>query len=88
MDLKPSQTTIYVEPTGREADAANDGWSRAQWKVIRTEIVEPGDVVLLRPSDRIPADGYGVRDQGHVNESTVTGESQPVDDKNDSLLKF
>ena len=36
-----------------------------------------GDVVVCRPGDRIPADGAIVRGEAEVDESLVTGESQP-----------
>ncbi len=37
-----------------------------------------GDVVLVRPGARIPADGEVVEGRADVDESMVTGESQPV----------
>jgi len=49
----------------------------------RTETVSvgdlaPGDVVLVRPGGRIPADGEIVDGTAEVDESMVTGESRPV----------
>lgn len=38
----------------------------------------PGDVVVLRPGARVPADGEIVDGQGSLDESTITGESMPV----------
>ena len=40
--------------------------------------LETGQVVLVRPGDRIPADGEIVEGAGGVDESPVTGESVPV----------
>jgi Cd2+/Zn2+-exporting ATPase len=45
--------------------------------VAATELV-PGDVVIVRPGDRIPADGKIISGTGGVDESPVTGESMPV----------
>lgn len=37
-----------------------------------------GDIVVVRPGDRIPADGNVIGGEGDVDESPVTGESVPV----------
>lgn len=38
----------------------------------------PGDRVILRPGARVPVDGRVVTGSGHIDESTVTGESASV----------
>ena len=38
----------------------------------------PGDLVILRPGARVPVDGRVTLGSGHLDESTVTGESAPV----------
>jgi Cd2+/Zn2+-exporting ATPase len=40
-----------------------------------------GDVIRIRPGDNVPADGEIVAGQGSLNQSTITGESLPVDKK-------
>ena len=42
------------------------------------EDVEPGDIVLVRPGEKIPVDGEIVDGSSSVDESMVTGESLPV----------
>ena len=46
---------------------------------VPIEDLAPGDVVIVRPGDRIPVDGAVVAGQSAVDESTVTGEAIPVD---------
>ena len=37
-----------------------------------------GDIVLVRPGARVPADGRVIDGEAHVDESMITGESRPV----------
>ncbi len=41
--------------------------------------VKVGDVIIIKPGEKIPTDGIVVRGQSSVDESMVTGESLPVD---------
>jgi Cu2+-exporting ATPase len=40
--------------------------------------LRPGDVVLVRPGARVPADGLIIDGEAELDESMVTGESRPV----------
>lgn len=45
---------------------------------VRVDDLAIGDVVVVRPGDRIPSDGKVVVGSSEVNEAPVTGESAPV----------
>ncbi|MDX1531630.1 MAG: heavy metal translocating P-type ATPase, partial [Rhodothermales bacterium] len=49
------------------------------WVEVPLEAVGPGDVFAVRPGDRLPLDGRVVRGQSDVDQSTLTGESVPVE---------
>ncbi len=46
---------------------------------VPVEEVVPGDVVLVRPGERIPVDGIVADGDSAVDESMLTGESRPVE---------
>jgi Cu2+-exporting ATPase len=47
-------------------------------ETVRIDDLEVGDVVLVRPGARVPADGTIVDGSADVDESMITGESTPV----------
>jgi Cu2+-exporting ATPase len=47
-------------------------------EVVSLADLSVGDVVLVRPGGRVPADGEIVRGEVEVDESMITGESKPV----------
>ncbi len=48
---------------------------------IETEEVVPGDIVLVRPGEKIPVDGVLMEGSSAIDESMLTGESLPVEKK-------
>lgn len=47
--------------------------------VLPVEELVAGDVVRVRPNERLAADGFVILGQSSVNQAPVTGESMPVD---------
>ncbi|KAF2846908.1 copper-transporting ATPase-like protein [Plenodomus tracheiphilus IPT5] len=98
MSLAPSMATIYADPIA--AAKAAEGWdvedeklgrssvdgNAAEERAIATELIEVGDVVILRPGDKIPADGTVIRGESYLDESMVTGEAMPILKKKGAVL--
>lgn len=93
MSLTPSMTTIYEDPIaaakladGWTSTDPSDGSKPAlasedasvNQRIIPTELIQVGDVVLLRPGDKVSADGVILRGESFVDESMITGEALPI----------
>lgn len=50
-----------------------------QMNVVAIEDLKPGDLLLVKPGELIPADGVVYRGSSFINQSSITGESMPVD---------
>ncbi len=46
---------------------------------LPTEMIQVGDIVIVRPGEKIPVDGLVIEGHSAVDESMVTGESIPVE---------
>ncbi|WP_159517161.1 copper-translocating P-type ATPase [Sunxiuqinia indica] len=54
---------------------------------VKVDQLEKDDLVLVRPGEKIPVDGFIVEGESNINQSMVTGESQPVKkSKNDEVI--
>jgi len=62
------------------ADGAEPSAGVAE-KEVPIEEVKVGDVMIVRPGEKIPADGIVVSGRSSVDESMATGESMPVSKK-------
>ncbi|OXV05716.1 hypothetical protein Egran_06516 [Elaphomyces granulatus] len=94
MSLAPSMATIYNDPIAAEKAAEEwyaSGTSAesksfveaaqtrgAGQKAIPSELMQIGDIVILRPGDRVSADGIVIRGESYVDESMITGEAIPI----------
>lgn len=52
-------------------------------KKVKVEDLKKGDIIVVRPGDRIAADGVIVDGYSAINQASITGEAIPVDKKKD-----
>jgi Cu+-exporting ATPase len=58
---------------------ARSGGNAADEQDVPAAALRPGDVVAVRPGERMPADGEILTGRSSVDESLLTGEAMPVD---------
>ncbi len=46
---------------------------------VRTESLKANDIILVKPGEKVPADGLITEGESYLNESMLTGESKPVE---------
>ncbi|MEQ8820404.1 MAG: heavy metal translocating P-type ATPase [Sumerlaeia bacterium] len=66
--------TALMDLAAKKARVRREGEERE----IAAEDIAPGDVMIVRPGEKIPTDGEVLSGESSVDESMLTGESAPV----------
>ena len=54
---------------------------------VKTDTLKAGDIILIKPGEKIAADGEIIEGRSNINESMLTGESKPIEkDINDKVI--
>jgi P-type Cu2+ transporter len=61
-------------------------WMSGEFMDMPVADLKAGNVVLVRPGEKIPSDGVVIEGESYVNESLLTGESKPVEKKRTSKV--
>ncbi|MBX0296228.1 heavy metal translocating P-type ATPase [Haloarcula nitratireducens] len=75
MDRARNSLTELMDLSPDEATVVRDG----EEVTVPVDSVEVGDIVAVRPGEKIPMDGTVVEGESAVNQAPITGESVPVD---------
>jgi P-type Cu+ transporter len=80
LDLKP-RTARVVRPIIKEGNNAELKMVSKEFKEIEIplEQIQEGDLMIVRPGERVPTDGIVIDGTSSIDESAITGESIPVD---------
>lgn len=60
--------------------------SDGQVEDIKLEALKKEDIILIKPGEKVPADGIIVEGSSYLNESMLTGESKPVKKEKDNKV--
>ena len=64
MDIRPDSATVIRDGEGIE---------------VSPDEVEVGEIIIIKPGEKIPLDGVIIEGESSVNQAALTGESAPVD---------
>ena len=67
------QTAKVLDPSSN-----HESLNLNQYHLLKLDQVLPGDRIIVFPGEQIPVDGLVISGISHVNESLLTGESNPV----------
>jgi len=91
MELAPAEATVLrfcLDCEEHLGQSLTDGsvyeggpcpWCRVREERVRVAELAVGDIILVRPGERIPMDGKVIRGTSAVNQAPITGESIPVE---------
>jgi Cu+-exporting ATPase len=78
LDLQPRMAKVLRPVVGTEEFREVE---------IPVEQIQEGDILVIRPGERIPTDGVIIEGSSSIDESAITGESIPVDkSKGDEVI--
>lgn len=74
------------ELTEMVPESALKQMENGEFQEVEVEDVGVGDILLVKTGAKVPVDGTVLSGEGHINESSITGESVPVGKQKDSSV--
>lgn len=82
-DYAEKFTTERARKAVRDLTALAPQTARLEQDGVEIEIpvaqVQPGNIIVVRPGEKIPVDGEVIQGQATLNQAAITGESMPVE---------
>lgn len=86
-NAKGNTSSAIKKLMGLQPNTVSRKGLEGQWETIKIERVEAGDLLLVKPGEKIPVDGVVSAGQSFVDESMLSGEPVPVEkQKGDKVL--
>jgi Cd2+/Zn2+-exporting ATPase len=83
--LKHTRSAIK-ELTDMAPESALKMIENGEFIEIDVDDVNEGDLLLVKTGAKVPVDGRVISGEGYINETSITGESLPVDKEKDSMV--
>ncbi|MBI4710577.1 MAG: heavy metal translocating P-type ATPase [Nitrospirae bacterium] len=81
LDLKPQTARVIRTVNSEQLSVNSQGEKIMEEMEIPAESVMIDDIVIVRPGEKIPADGIITEGHSSIDEKMITGESVPVEKK-------
>ena len=75
--VSSTQRLLDLQPRGAKV-LRRDAFGKVNEELLPIRAIKPGELVLVKPGDRIPVDGTVMEGKSKVDESMLSGESTPV----------
>lgn len=76
-----SKTAHRIKPSNQDLLGENSSTPSIDYEDVPVEEIRAGDILLVKPGEKIPTDGVIIEGNSAVDESMITGEPVPVDKK-------
>lgn len=73
------QTTVALQKLMELAPLEAFVWRNGREEKVPAASLQPGDIIIVRPGEKIPVDGEIIAGASVINEAMITGESVPVE---------
>ncbi|MEW6715549.1 MAG: heavy metal translocating P-type ATPase [Nitrospirota bacterium] len=77
LSLSPKEARLVIE-SAEDGQQTAEGISNLQYEMAPVSDIKVGNLILIKPGERIPLDGTIAEGSSEIDESPLTGESRPV----------